>query len=255
MDPLLTSPDPEEAARAINAGRRRGAAVVVGLCEVHYRGRAEAHLPPGRRLLVLKRDGTLLVHDGEKAQPRMWNPPGSSSAAYVEDGQLVVKSVRSRPLESVVARFLSVDFVGVFQLDSGGLELVGSERDMVEALRRAPHLLEEGLEVVGVEVPTSVGHIDILARDRDGAYVAVEVKRDVASHEAVFQLRRYVEELARRGTRARGILAAPDVTASAMEYLRRYRLKFVKLNPRELTASTYKNPRETGPQGPSGQSP
>lgn len=241
MGPLLASPDPEEAARAINSGRRRGAVVVVGLCQVHYSGRAEAHLPPGRRLLVAKRDGTLLIHDGEKAQPRMWNPPGSSTAAYVEDGRLVVKSVRGRPLESVVARFDAVDFVGVFQLDAGGLELVGSERDMVEALRRAPHLLEEGLTVLGVEVPTSVGHIDLLARDRAGVYVAVEVKRDVASHEAVFQLKRYVEELARRGMEARGVLAAPDVTAAAMEHLRRYGLKFVKLNPRELKAIMYKN--------------
>lgn len=237
---FVQNPSIDEAARIINSGKKRGVVVVVGICEVVYSGRAAATLKPGRRLVIVKRDGTLLVHEAEKAQPKIWNPPGSSTAAYVEGGRLVIKSVRSRPFESVRVYFSSLDFVAAFDVETSELELVGSEKDVVEALVKAPWLIEEGLEVVGVEVPTDVGHIDILARDREGRHVVVEVKRDVATHDAVFQLARYVELYRKRGERARGILVASDITAAALEYLRRYGLEFVKVNPRELIASINK---------------
>ncbi len=237
----LERPSAEEAARLINSGKKRGIVVVAGVCEVTYSGRATASLKPGRRLLLIKKDGTLLVHEAEKAQPKIWQPPGSSTAAYVEEGRLVVKSVRSRPFETVRSVFLSVDFVGVFDVGATELEFVGSEKDVVEALVAAPWLIEEGLEVVGVEVPMDVGHVDILARDKEGRYVVIEVKRDVATHEAVFQLARYVEIYKKRGYNVRGILVAGDISSPALEYLRRYGLQFVKVNPRELTAVTNKN--------------
>lgn len=237
----LEKPSAKEAAQVINWGKRRGIVVVVGLCEVNYAGRAAASLKRGKRLLVVKRDGTLLVHEAEKAQPKIWNPPGSSTAAFEENGRLVVKSVRQRPFETVKVVFEEVDFVGVFDVEASELELIGSEKDVVEALVRAPWLIEEGLEIVGVEVPTEVGHIDILARDREGRYVVIEVKRDLATHDAVFQLARYVEVYKARGHDVRGILVAGDISSTAYEYLKRYNLKFVKINPRELTASKDKN--------------
>ncbi|MFN3803992.1 MAG: endonuclease NucS [Pyrobaculum sp.] len=224
----------QDAVRVINGGKKEGVVVVVGTCEVWYAGRASARLKKGRRLVLIKKDGTLLVHEAEKAQPKVWNPPGSSTAAYVEGGTLVLKSVRQRPFETVRVVFHDVEFVGVFKMGSTELELVGSERDVVEILANAPWLVEEGLVVLGVEVPTDVGHVDILARDREGRQVVIEVKRDVASHDAVFQLARYVESLRRRGVEARGVLVAADITTTAAEYLRRYGLEFIKINPRDL---------------------
>ena len=230
----LANPLPADAARAINSGKKSGVVVVVGVCEVSYSGRAAANLRQGRRLLLIKRDGTLLVHEAEKAQPKIWNPPGSSTAAYVEGERLVVKSVRQRPLETVKAVFSTIDFIGVFNVDVAELNLVGSERDIVQALVESPWLIEEGLKVVGVEVPTEAGHIDILGVDKNNVYVVIEVKRDVAGHEAVFQLRRYVEVVSRARGKARGILVAADITPSAFNYLKDYGLKFVKIKPREL---------------------
>jgi len=131
--------------------------------------------------------------------------------------------------------------VGVFNVGTTELELAGSEKDVVEALVAAPWLIEEGLEVVGVEVPMDVGHVDILAKDREGRYVVIEVKRDVATHEAVFQLARYVETYRKKGHGVRGVLVASDISSSALEYLKRYGLQFVKINPRELMAVTNKN--------------
>ncbi|WP_277027172.1 endonuclease NucS [Pyrobaculum aerophilum] len=238
----VEAPTPDEAARLINSGRKLGIVIAVGVCEVFYTGRAAASLGPSRRLVILKRDGTLLVHEAEKAQPKIWNPPGSSTAAYVEGGKLVVKSIRSRPFETVRVIFDKVDFIAAFDVGATELTLVGSERDVVGALVKNPSIIEEGLEVVGVEVPTDVGHLDILARDKNGRYVIIEVKRDLATHEAVFQLARYVELYRRKGYDVRGILVAGDITASAYDYLKRYGLNFVKINPRELMVLTNKNP-------------
>lgn len=153
----------------------------------------------------------------------------------------MVKSVRSRPFETVRVVFHQVDFLAAFDVGTTELALVGTESDVVEALVRNPSIIEEGLEVVGVEVPTDVGHIDILARDRSGRYVIIEVKRDVATHDAVFQLARYVELYRRKGYEARGVLVAGDISSSALEYLKRYGLIFIKVNPRELTVLINKN--------------
>ncbi len=221
--------DAVEAAKLINSSKKTGVVVIVGVCEVTYVGRASARLKKGSRLVIIKRDGTLLVHEAEKAQPKIWNPPGSSTAAFVERGTLVVKSVRNKPFETVRISFETVDFVDTFEIGATELELVGSERDFVKKLAESPWLIEEGMEVLGVEVPTDVGHVDILARDGRGRHVVIEIKRDVATHDAVFQLARYVESFRRRGIEVRGILVASDITSTAYDYLKRYGLEFFKM--------------------------
>ncbi|MEM1902392.1 MAG: endonuclease NucS, partial [Pyrobaculum sp.] len=39
----------------------------------------------------------------------------------------------------------------------------------------------------------------------------------------------------------RGVLVASDISTTALEYLKRYNLKFVKINPRELMVVINKN--------------
>jgi hypothetical protein len=97
---------------------------------------------------------------------------------------------------------------------------MGSEAEMQRALARHPDVIEPGLEVLQRELPTDVGGIDLFARDADGALVVVELKRSKANQEAVHQLSRYVESVRRLGSeRVRGILAAPAVTAPALNQL------------------------------------
>jgi len=222
----LEDPSPEEAAAAINTGFKLGVAVVYGLCEGEYSGRAAARLEPAYRVVMIKRDGTLLVHEAEKREPVIWNPPPSTTMARAEAGNLVITSVRSRPLETVVIRFPVVRLVAILPASARPPRVEGTERDMVEAIARDPTIVEDGLSIVGREVPSDVGKIDILARDREGRLVVIEVKRGLASHEAVFQLKRYVEELARKGHSVRGILVAEDISETAYAYLRRYGLEF-----------------------------
>ncbi|KUO87558.1 MAG: endonuclease [Thermoproteus sp. JCHS_4] len=230
----ILEPEPREAAAFINTNRRRGLIAVFCICGGTYRGRAAAELPTAPYLVVIKPDGTLLVHGSEKATPLVWNPPGSSNMAVLEGGTLLLKSLRPRPSESVVLKMERVLEIALFDAGSSSVRLRGTERDLVDFLVKNMEVVEPGLDVVGVEVPTEAGHIDILAVDGAGEYVVVEVKRDVADHEAVFQLRRYVEAVAKARGRARGVLVASDITSSAFHYLREYNLKFVKVKPGEL---------------------
>src|SRR5690606_13861641 len=117
-------------------------------------------------------------------------------------------------------------------LGGGSFVLLGSEAEMQAALASNPELIEPGLTLIDLETPTDVGGIDLLARDVNGALVVVELKRGKANHEAVHQLARYVQSVSRvwDGT-VRGILAAPAVTAPALNRLGALGLEF-----REVTA-------------------
>ena len=59
------SPEPEAAREFLREHHRRtpgSMLVVVGECRVEYKGRARSTLDWGGRLVVLKGDGTLMVH-------------------------------------------------------------------------------------------------------------------------------------------------------------------------------------------------
>ncbi|MEL9991941.1 MAG: endonuclease NucS [Thermoproteus sp.] len=230
----LLEPDARDAAAFLNTYKKRGLIAIFCLCEGKYEGRAAAELPKAPYLVILKPDGSLLVHGAEKSTPLIWNPPGSSNMALVQDGALVLKSLRSKPAETVVLKVDKIYEVVLFDAGSLSVYLQGSERDVVQALVRKPEVIEPGFKVVGVEVPVETGHIDILGVDREGRYVVVEVKRDVADHHAVFQLKRYVETVSKTYGKARGILVAADITTSAFHYLREHGLEFIKIKPREL---------------------
>ena len=50
--------------------------LVIAKCSVDYAGRLSAHLPLATRLLLLKQDGSLLVHsDGGSYKPLNWMSP------------------------------------------------------------------------------------------------------------------------------------------------------------------------------------
>src|SRR5262249_59279695 len=93
----------------------------------------------------------------------------------------------------------------------------GVERDLQEALAARPEALGDGLRLERREWPTDVGPVDLMCRDEDGGWVAVEVKR-VATIEAVDQLARYLERIRLDPARAacRGLLAAQQLRPQAV---------------------------------------
>ncbi len=189
--------------------------LLVARCEVRYSGRLTAVLPEAVRLLILKADGSVLVHDDAGGyKPLNW----MTAPTFVRDDgdRLVVTKPRTEDvLEIRLAEVLSD--VRHDMGESVALQKDGVERDLQEALAAAPSALGEELTLVKREWQTEIGPVDLMCRDTAGGWVAVEIKR-VGTIEAVEQLTRYLEFIRADPAKAtcRGILAAQVLKPQAV---------------------------------------
>jgi RecB family endonuclease NucS len=190
--------------------------LIVARCEVRYTGRLHAVLPEALRLLMIKSDGSVMVHaDSGGYKPQNWMTP----PAVIEEtaGGLVVRKRAGASEDRLDIRIFEV--LSDVEHDMGeaaALEKDGVERDLQEALAAAPQWCGEGFRLVRREWPTDIGPVDLMCRDGADGWVAVEIKR-VATLEAVEQLSRYLERLREDPALAecRGVLAAQAIKPQA----------------------------------------
>jgi RecB family endonuclease NucS len=191
--------------------------LIVARCEVAYSGRLSAFLPESTRLLILKDDGSVLVHaDAGGYKPLNWMTPPT---VIEEDGERIVVRKRAGKAEDRLdIRIVELLSDVTHEMgEAAGLEKDGVERDLQEALAAAPGRLGEELRLVRREWPTDVGPVDLMCRDREDGWVAVEIKR-TGTIEAVEQLSRYLECIRIDPAKAacRGILAAQQLKPQAV---------------------------------------
>jgi len=190
--------------------------LIVARCEVTYTGRLTAHLPDSTRLLMIKADGSVLVHaDTGGYRPLNWMTPPT----VIEEGEgvIVVRKRAGRSEDRLEIRLLEVLWEAEHEMgEAAPLEKDGVERDLQEALAALPATLEPGLRLDRREWPTDIGPVDLMCRDAEDEWVAVEIKR-VGTIEAVEQLTRYLERIRQDPALAscRGVLAAEVVKPQA----------------------------------------
>jgi len=190
--------------------------LIVARCEVRYTGRLVAVLPEALRLLMIKADGSVMVH----ADTGGYKPSNWMTAPTVIEEQPERIVVRKRAgasedrLEIAIAEIVSD--VTHDMGEAAALEKDGVERDLQEALAAAPARCGEGFRLVRREWPTDIGPVDLMCRDGDDEWIAVEIKR-VATIDAVEQLSRYLERIRRDPALAscRGVLAAQIIKPQA----------------------------------------
>ena len=193
--------------------------LIVARCEVVYSGRLNAVLPEAVRLLMLKSDGSFLVHaDTGGFKPQNWMTPPTVIEHEGEPLERLVVRKRAGTTEDRLDVRI-VEILSDVEHDMGeaaALAKDGVERDLQEELAERPDILGGGLHLVRREWQTDIGPVDLMCRDGDGEWVAVEIKR-VATIEAVEQLTRYLERIhSLPGMAAcRGILAAQKVVKQA----------------------------------------
>jgi endonuclease len=188
--------------------------LVIARCSVDYTGRLSAHLPLATRLIMVKADGSVLIHsDGGSYKPLNWMSPPcrlteSSPAEWIVTGKS--GETLAIHLEEVISDS-SVD-LGV----DPGLVKDGVEAHLQELLAAQLHVLGVGWRLVRREYPTAIGPVDIMCRTAEGVSVAVEIKRR-AEIDGVEQLTRYLELLNRDPLLApvQGILAAQEIRPQA----------------------------------------
>jgi len=188
--------------------------LIVARCEVTYTGRLSARLPEALRLLMIKSDGSVMVHaDTGGYKPQNWMTP--PTVIEEEPGRI---SVRKRGGEDQLD-IRVVEVLSDVTHDMGeaaALEKDGVEAHLQELLGEQPEWCGEGFRLVKREWPTDIGPVDLMCRDSDDAWVAVEIKR-VGTIDAVEQLTRYLERIRVDRSRAdcRGVLAAAQIKPQA----------------------------------------
>jgi RecB family endonuclease NucS len=193
--------------------------LIVARCHVRYSGRLNAVLPEAVRLLMIKADGSFLVHaDAGGYKPLNWMTP--PTVIEEQPGMLTVRkraAATDDRLEVEISQVLS-DVSHEMGSPGEGLALSkdGVEAQLQELLAQQPQWCGEGLRLVRREWPTDIGPVDLMCRDAAEQWVAVEIKR-VAGIEAVEQLTRYLDRIRRDPAFAscRGVLAAQAVKPQA----------------------------------------
>jgi hypothetical protein len=200
-----------------------------GNCQVSYEGRASSTLGWGERLLIIKTDGSVLVHRPEGYEPVNWQPAGCVFQVEVEDEELRIRAARLQPREVLNIFFNRVLHLSTLTLtDEGDFSLYVSEQDMKRAILLAPKLVGEDFRPLTSEKELgAAGFVDVVGEDSEGRLVVVEIKRNPAGREAVRQLQRYIKAVGMRTERPlRGIIAAPSLTREAQALLSREGLEF-----------------------------
>jgi endonuclease len=208
--------------------------LIVARCSVEYSGRLSARLPEALRLVILKADGSVLVHaDAGGYKPLNWMTP--PTVVEEEDGRIVVRKLKGDDrLDIVLAEVLS-DVTHAMDFDAASLEKDGVEAHLQALLADAPEWCGEGFRLVRREWPTDIGPVDLMCRDGEDGWVAVEIKR-VGTIEAVEQLARYLERIRLDPALAdcRGVLAAQLVKPQARVLAEARGLDWVEVDLAEL---------------------
>jgi len=212
--------------------------IIVGNCRVEYKGRASSTLDWGQRVLIVKRDGSVLVHRPSGYEPVNWQP--SKCMFRVEVGAESLSIIAARPqqketLSLFFDRILSVDSYDL--VDRADFSLYVSEEQMKEAILAQPELVESGFRPIGSEKNLGeAGFTDIVGEDSNGNFVVVEIKRNAAGRQSVLQLNRYIDSIRKNiGRGLRGIIVAPELKKGTQGLLASMNLEFKAISPQKCS--------------------
>ena len=218
--------------------------LVIARCSVDYAGRLSAHLPLATRLLMLKGDGSILVHsDTGSYKPLNWmNPPCTISKREPDDEQKElgvtevwrVSQAKTADILYVLIHEILHDYEHHLGEDPGLIK-DGDEAHLQDLLAEHLEVWDEKATLIRREYFTAIGPVDILAKDGEGATVAIELKRR-GDIDGVEQLTRYLELLNRdpQLRPVRGIFAAQEIKPQARTLAEDRGIECLVLNYDEL---------------------
>ena len=230
----INDPTFEEAASAINQSlSTRRVLIIVGNCHVEYVGRASSSLDWGERILMIKRDGSVLLHRPTGYEPVNWQPSKCIFRIEPRRENLLIVASRSQHNETLTLlfdRIISVSFYDL--LDQAEFNLYVSELQMKKTILTRPDLVEKGFRPITSEKNLGeAGFTDVIGEDGIGNLVIVEIKRNPAGKESVIQLNRYVNSIRKDLNRGiRGIIVAPELRKGTQSFLAVMNLEFKALS-------------------------
>ncbi len=232
---LEKQPTAEKAAKVLEEGiNKKYACIISANCTARYSGRAESFLDLGDRIIFIKPDTTVLIHQTSGSQPVNWMPNNTVHNVSVKKDKLVLSSARISPPEKLEVEMDQVHFVNIMEMeDREKIQTQGSEKHMAEMIYKNPSLISKDFKPVSMEEQTKYGFIDVFGHDGKGVLTIVECKRYSADLGAVTQLRRYVERIKKdKGLKkVNGVIAAPKISSNAKKMLEDWGFKFKMVEP------------------------
>lgn len=236
MVEIITDPDAETVCEFVRKHHTKNPKKtflqLIGDCQVEYQGRAQSFLDWGERIIMIKQDGNVLVHQPVLREPINWQPAGSITEFNIKEGKFVMRSRHRKPDEKMKITFRSVESVLVSSLnDKAQLQIVGMEADVVNQIVETPDCIEEGLRIKKREKQVKSGMIDLYGFDKNHTPVIIEVKRSLATISSVHQLRMYVQDIKHdvKEAKVRGILCAPRIPDMVKHLLDDYELEWQEI--------------------------
>lgn len=201
--------------------------VLYANCSIIYKGRASSTIGPGRRLIIHKSDGTLIIHGSSKSIPINYNTPGATLRI---DDNIIISESKTEILYITVYEILNnIELIG---WSNASINIKGTEKQLCDKILNNCNVLLDTIIInKQTEFSTPVGSIDIVLTDKNCNY-CIEVKRKKATMTNVYQLHRYMQYLPTVLDNCVGILAAPEIGIKALGHLDEFGYKFmcVKLN-------------------------
>lgn len=216
--------------------------MIIGDCMIDYKGRARSFLDWGERIIIIKQDGTVLVHQPVMREPVNWQPTGSKIEFKVNKDQLVLRAHHNKPPEKMKVTFKNIQTITANKLrDNAKLVISGMEIDVVNQIVNNPNLIEEGLRISKREKHVKSGLIDLYCFDKNHTPVIIEVKRSLANISAVHQLRMYVNDIKKDvdEVNVRGILCAPKIPDMVKNLLSDYGLEWQEVERKVILPDDY----------------
>ncbi len=235
----LHMPTLDAAARALSEMiTLRAWVTLLGYCMVEYEGRGASKSTPGDRLIIVKPDGSVIIHGPHGFKPLNWQPNTSSITVSSEGDVLIMRAIRNKPREVVDVKCSRIyEVLGAVSPEEGDYWMYLNEAEIRDLIASDPSIIEDGMRTISIEKRVEPGFIDLYLEDKDGILVVVEIKRVKAGEDAARQLHAYIDSVRRLVRRpVRGILVAPAVTEQALVYLHKAGLEFKKID----LASLYK---------------
>jgi RecB family endonuclease NucS len=209
--------------------------LLIGDCMVDYRGRARSLLDWGERIVMIKQDGSVLVHQPVLNEPVNWQPSDSKTDFKIKENQLILRTRHTRPPEKMKITYRNIKMITITSLrDNANVVIAGMEIDVVNNIISNPDIIEKGLHISKREKHVKSGMIDLYGYDRDHTPVVIEVKRSLANISAVQQLRMYVNDVKKdvEAAKVRGILCAPRIPDMVKKLLSDYNLEWKEVERR-----------------------
>lgn len=215
--------------------------ILVGECEVLYQGRGHTWLPPYKRMIIMKADGSIAVHSDSKYQPLNYMP----KTDRIEQYGSVIQAHGNHEVLTIM--FTSEIEELDIPLNSGdetdpGLVRSGTEQHLHQWLETHLHQLSKDLRFLESEFNTGNGSVDILAENTSTSRMTlVEVKR-VATSTAITQVRRYVEAMQEHGVICDPVIVALEFKQRTVDQAAKHHIRLITAPPEYWIDDKYTNP-------------